>query len=142
MKKLMFISAMSFFTMSFLASCENKNPENVNDNDRDTVVPMIDETEDTLSASAIEAKPELENTDLVASGTYSGTAKQVDAAEKEIYVETNDGKTLELYLTDATEITKNGQASTFDNLKEGGKVEVTVENKGNKLEPKVVKIME
>ncbi|SMC81553.1 hypothetical protein [Moheibacter sediminis] len=142
MKKLMLLSVMSVLTMSFLTSCDNKNPNNVNDSDMDTIVPMVDETEDTLATSGMETKPELENTDLVASGTYTGTAKQVDAAEKEIYVETGDGKTLELYLTEETKITKNGQSSTFDNLKEGGKVEVMVENKGDKLDPKSVNIME
>lgn len=143
MKKLMLLSVMSVLTMSFLVSCDNKkNPNNVNDSDMDTIVPMVDETEDTLTTTGMETKPELENTDLVASGTYTGTAKQVDAAEKEIYVETADGKTLELYLKDDTKITRNGQSSSFDNLKEGGKVEVTVENKGDKLEPKSVNIVE
>lgn len=141
MKKLILLSVMSVLTMSFLTSCDNKNPNNANDSDMDTIVPMVDETEDTLTTD-MDAMPELENTDLVATGTYTGTAKQVDTAEKEIYVETADGKTLELYLTDATKITKNGQPSTFNDLKEGGKVEVMVENKGDKLEPKDVKILD
>lgn len=139
MKNLMLLSVMSVLTMSFLTSCDNKNPNNSNDSDMDTIVPMVDEAEDTLTTEVERA--ELENTDLVATGTYSGTAKQVDMAEKEIYVETADGKILELYLKDETKITKNGQASTFDDLKEGGKIEVTVENKGDKLEPKSVNIM-
>ena len=95
MKKLILLSVMSVLTMSFLTSCDNKNPNNANDSDMDTIVPMVDETEDTLTTSDMNAKPELENTNLVATGTYTGTAKQVDTAEKEIYVETADGKTLE-----------------------------------------------
>lgn len=85
---------------------------------------------------------EIENTDLVPSGTYTGTAKEVDPEEKEIYVETEDGKTLELYFTDQTELTRNGEAVSFDALEEGGKVEVTVEKKGKRLDPVSVKIME
>lgn len=142
MKKLMLLSFMFVITMSFLTSCDNKNPDNVNDSDMDTIVPMVDEAEDTLITTDMDERPELENTDLVASGTYSGTAKQVDDAEKEIYVETVDGKILELYLEDDTKIIKNGQDATFTDLKEGGKVEVTVKNKGDKLEPTSVNIME
>lgn len=142
MKKLMLLSFMFVITMSFLTSCDNKNPDNVNDSDMDTIVPMVDEAEDTLITTDMDERPELENTDLVASGTYSGTAKQVDDAEKEIYVETVDGKILELYLEDDTKIIKNGQDATFADLKEGGKVEVTVKNKGDKLEPISVNIME
>lgn len=138
MKKLLLLSGISILATSFIA-CDNKRPENVNDSDMDTIVPMIDESEDTLSTMA---QPELENTTLVASGTYTGTAKQVDSAEKEIYVETEDGKLLELYLQESTKINKNGQAATFDDLKQGGKVEVTVENKGDKMEPLTVNIMD
>ena len=85
---------------------------------------------------------EIENTDLVPSGTYMGIAKEVDPEEKEIYVETEDGKTLELYFTDQTQVTKNGQTATFDDLVEDGKVEVTIEKKGKRLEPMEVKIIE
>ncbi|WP_144280864.1 hypothetical protein [Chryseobacterium echinoideorum] len=85
---------------------------------------------------------EIENTDVVPSGKYTGTAKEVDAEEKEIYVETADGKILELYLKDYTAITKNGQPAMFSDLKQGGKVEVTVEKMGNKLDPKAVNILE
>ena len=85
---------------------------------------------------------EIENTDLVPSGTYTGTATEVDAEEKEIYVETEDGKTLELYFTDQTELTQNGESVAFDALSEGAQVEITVEKKGKRLEPVSVKIME
>lgn len=85
---------------------------------------------------------ETENTDIVESGTYTGTADKVDADEKEIYVKTEDGKTLELYFTEGTTVTQNGQAATFDALKQGQKVEVTIEKKGNRLEPIAVTILE
>jgi|SRR5690606_7542877 len=142
MKKLMLISTMSLLTMSFLTSCDNKNQENLNDTDMgmDSTPVIMDEPVDTMETSM--AQPELENTDMVASGTYTGTAKQVDAAEREIYVETSDGKTLELYFNDATKIMKNGGNATFDDLKQGGKVEVTVENNGQSLTPVSVNIME
>ncbi len=85
---------------------------------------------------------EIENTDIVPSGTYKGVAKEVDADEKEIYVETSDGKILELYLKENTKLTKNGQPAVFGDLKQGGQVEVTVEKVGNKLDPKAVNILE
>lgn len=85
---------------------------------------------------------EVKNTDIVPSGTYTGTADKVDADEREIYVKTNDGKTLELYFTDQTQLMQNGQTASFDALKEGQNLEVTVEKKGNRLEPMTVNIME
>ncbi len=85
---------------------------------------------------------EMENTDIVESGTYTGTADRVDADEKEIYVKTNDGKMLELYFTDQTQLTQNGQQASFDALKQGQKVEVQLEKKGQRLEPITVKILE
>lgn len=129
MKKLMLISAVSFLTLSFLTSCETKKEEAVVTSEGD-VVTMDD------------SSTEMENTDVVPSGTYTGTAKKVDPEEKEIYVETQDGKILELYFTDTTSLTKNGETVMFDQLKQGGKVEVTVEKKGNRLEPMEVKIMD
>ncbi|KAA5531642.1 hypothetical protein [Paenimyroides baculatum] len=84
---------------------------------------------------------EIENTDLVASGTYMGTAKEVDPEEQEIYVETADGKILELYFNESTKLTKAGKDVTFGELKKGNSLEVTVENNGNSLKPIEVKIL-
>lgn len=139
----MLLSAMSVMTISFLASCENKKDgiDTDMDTDMDTITPVVEEPIDTMTTADMSSQ-EVEHTDVVPSGTYMGTAMRVDSAEKEIYVETADGKILELYFTDATALTKNGQTVTFDNLKQGGKVEVTIETKGNRLEPKEVKIME
>lgn len=85
---------------------------------------------------------EMENTDMVESGTYTVTADRVDPEEKEIYVETQEGKMLELYFTDQTNLTKNGQSVSFDALQQGQQLEVQVEKKGQHLEPIAVRILE
>ncbi len=85
---------------------------------------------------------EIEKTDVVPSGTYKGTAYKVDPQEKEIYVKTNDGKILELYLKEKTELMKDGKNVEFGALKEGQNLEVKVEKEGNRLKPLEVKIME
>ncbi|MDT0295442.1 hypothetical protein ACFQ3R_02965 [Mesonia ostreae] len=83
-----------------------------------------------------------ESTDVVESGTYQGKVKEVEVEKTEIYVTTDDNKTLELYFTEATKLTKNGETVDFSMLKENQKVEVTVEKTGNRLDPISVKIME
>lgn len=85
---------------------------------------------------------ENKDTDLVPTGTYMGVAETVEPGEKEIYVRTADDKLLELYFTDTTELTKNGEVVEFSALSEGVSVEVQVEKKGKKLDPIAVKIME
>jgi len=57
-------------------------------------------------------------------------------------VRTSDDKLLELYFTDNTALTKNGETVEFGALSEGVSVEVQVEKKGKKLDPIAVKIME
>ena len=84
---------------------------------------------------------EMPNTSVVPSGTYTVTAERVDAKEKEIYAKTKDGKILELYLEDSTKLTQDGKPVQFDALKKGQQLEVKVEKKGDKLEPKAVKIV-
>ncbi len=81
-----------------------------------------------------------ENTDVVESGTYNGTVDKVEADKTEIYVKTDDNKRLELYFTEETELTRNGMEADFSELKEGSKVEVTVEKVGKRLDPIAVKI--
>ena len=49
-----------------------------------------------------------ESTDVVESGTYQGTIKEVEADKTEIYVTTDDNKTLELYFTETTSLTRDG----------------------------------
>lgn len=79
---------------------------------------------------------------MVDSGTYSGKIKKVEAEKTEIYVTLDDGKTLELYFTDETSLTQNGQDVDFSTLKKDQKVEVTVEKVGKRLDPVSVKIRE
>lgn len=83
-----------------------------------------------------------EKTDVVNSGTYQGTVEEVEADKTEIYVKTGDGKLLELYFTESTTLTRNGQAVEFSQLAEGQKVEVEVKTEGKRLDPVSVKILE
>ena len=83
-----------------------------------------------------------EKTDVVESGTYQGTIKEVEPEKTEIYVETADGKTLELYCTDTTTLTRDGNTVEFSELEEGQNVEVQVEKTGKRLDPISVIILE
>jgi hypothetical protein len=83
-----------------------------------------------------------EKTDVVESGTYQGTISEVEAEKDEIYVKTADNQTLELYFTETTSLTRNGEEVDFSNLKEGQRVEVEVEKVGQRLDPISVRILE
>lgn len=83
-----------------------------------------------------------ESTDVVESGTYQGTIKEVEPSKTEIYVETDDNKTLELYFSDNTELTRNGSTVDFSTLEEGMRVEVDVEKEGKRLNPLAVRVLE
>ena len=83
-----------------------------------------------------------EKTDVVDSGVYQGTVEEVEADKTEIYVKTPDGKLLELYFTETTSLTKNGETVAFDQLAEGQKVEVEVKKDGKRLDTVSVKILE
>lgn len=83
-----------------------------------------------------------QGTDVVESGTYQGTVDKVEADKSEIYVKTDDNKRLELYFTESTTLTKNGETVPFDQLQEGGKVEVEVEKVGQRLDPIAVRILQ
>lgn len=83
-----------------------------------------------------------ENTDVVDSGTYQGTVKEVEASKTEIYVETEEGQTLELYFTEQTDLTRNGSTINFSELEEGQNVEVEVEKVGKRLDPISVEILD
>ena len=83
-----------------------------------------------------------ESTEVVPSGTYEGTITEVNAEEMEIYVETEDGKELELYFTEETELLKDGSMVDFEALEQGQQVEVTVEKVGKRLDPVKVVILE
>jgi hypothetical protein len=83
-----------------------------------------------------------QSTDVVDSGTYQGTISEVEPEKTEIYVKTGDGKTLELYFTDQTTLTKDGVDAEFSQLEEGQTVEVEVEKVGKRLDPIAVRIIE
>lgn len=83
-----------------------------------------------------------EGTDVVESGTYQGTIKEVEPSKTEIYVETDDNQTLELYFSDNTELTRDGSTVDFATLKEGMRVEVDVEKEGKRLNPLAVRVLE
>ena len=83
-----------------------------------------------------------ENTDVVESGTYQGTIEEVEPSKTEIYVKTEDDKTLELYFTDQTELTQNGAPVEFTVLEEGMRVEVEVVKEGKRLDPIAVRVLE
>lgn len=82
-----------------------------------------------------------EKTDVVDSGTYRGTVDKVEPSKTEIYVKTTDDKTLELYFTETTTLTRNGQTVEFSELKKGQQVEVDVEKSGKRLDPIAVRIL-
>ena len=79
---------------------------------------------------------------VVDSGTYQGTIAEVNADEQEIYVELADGKTIELYFTEETTLTRDGEDVPFAQLKTGQRVSVEVERVGNRLDPVAVEIIE
>ena len=81
-------------------------------------------------------------TDVVESGTYTGTIDELNPEETEIYVETEDGKRLELYFTDTTTLTQGGQPVPFSTLQTGQQVQVEVEKVGQRLDPISVQILQ
>ncbi len=83
-----------------------------------------------------------EGTNVVDSGTYTGTVDEVVPEESEIYVRTEEGKKLELYFIEKTVLTHQGDTVDFSALKKGQRVEVTVEKVGKQLDPLNVRILE
>lgn len=77
----------------------------------------------------------------VPSGTYTGTIAEVNADETEIYVDTPDQGTLELYFTERTTLMQEGQTVEFAALKQGQTVRVEVENVEGRLDPVSVTIV-
>ena len=95
-----------------------------------------------LHAEDKKKSPEIGEADIIDSGTYKGKTQKVVPSEKEIYVKTDDGKIIELYLKPETSLTKGDKKVEFDALKEGQNVEVKVEATGGKLKPIAVKILD
>lgn len=75
------------------------------------------------------------DTSVVESGTYTGTIEEVNAEETEIYVTLDSGETIELYFTDETTLSQNGEEVPFSTIEVGDSVEVTVEKTGQRLDP-------
>lgn len=73
--------------------------------------------------------------------THEGTIKEVNADEREIYVDAN-GQELELYFIEQTKLTRNGEPAEFSTLEKGQKVRVEVRQVGKRLDPLTVQILE
>ncbi len=73
--------------------------------------------------------------------TIEGTIDKVVPAKREIYV-LADGKKHELYFSDKTELVKGGQPVAFEFLKTKGKVKVTADKVGKRLDPVKVELVD
>lgn len=139
MKKYILNFAVGALAIAAVVSCKNEAENEVEQ------VPQADivETSENISSQELagEETKELENTQMVPTGTYTGEAIIVDAEQKEIYVRLNDTTTIELYFSNETQIMRNGEQVQFDALQQGQTVEVDLEKSGESLKPKTVKIM-
>ncbi len=151
MKRSIMILAVSSMIFSSVISCkdaEENNDEVLEMTDENAMGDMenmenmegMDHDMNSLDTTMTGNK-ELENTDLVESGTYTGTATIVDSEQKEVYVQLNDTTIIELYFSNDTQIMRDGQPVAFDALKQGQKVEVEVERSGESLKPMRVSIV-
>ena len=146
MKRSIMILAVSSMIFSSVVSCKDAEEKD------DDVMEMTEENgmgdmeemnnQDMHSMdTTMTSNTELENTSLVPSGTYTGTAVIVDSDQKEVYLKLNDTTTIELYFSNDTKIMQDGKNVTFDALKKGQKVEVEVERSGESLKPMKVSIV-
>lgn len=135
MKKYFLAFAASSMIFTSVISCKDGGEQEANE------IEPINEVEQTHQNVTQETK-ELENTQTVPSGTYTGQAIVVDSQQNEIYVRLNDTTTIELYFSNDTQIMRNGEQVQFDALQEGQTLEVEVEKSGESLKPKTVRIME
>lgn len=83
-----------------------------------------------------------EETTVVESGTYEGTISEVNADEREIYVDVPQTGTLELYFTDTTRVFQDTAEVSFEALETDQQVSVEVEKVGQRLDPITVRIQE
>lgn len=142
MKRSIMILAVSSMIFSTAISCKNAE-ENNSETIEMTGEATMNEMDDSMSEmdTTMSNDKELEDTDLVESGTYTGTALVVDAEQNEVYVQLNDTTTIELYFSNETQIMRDGQTVAFDALQKGQKIEVEVERSGESLKPLKVSIM-
>lgn len=82
-----------------------------------------------------------EQTTVVDSGTYEGTISEVNADEREIYVDVPNTGTLELYFTDTTRVMQDTAQVPFDALQTNQRVSVEVNKVGKRLDPETVTIL-
>ncbi|WP_246054254.1 MULTISPECIES: hypothetical protein [Antarcticibacterium] len=130
MKRTILLFSAAFIFLTGLQSCKDENRDSRSlDNDATEKVMGDRETK------------ELEDTDVVASGTYTGTARIVDREQNEIYLDLDDNRTLELYTSNDTQFMRNGEQVDFDALQQGQRLEVEVEREGESLKPKMVRIL-
>ena len=94
-----------------------------------------------LFATLLLAASACTSTDVVESGTYEGTITEINADEVEIYVKTDDGKTLELYFTESTTVQRDTLQASFEDLREDQRVRVEVSTVGRRLDPVSVEIL-
>ena len=95
MKKYILNFAVGILTLSAVVSCKNEGEQVVEE-----VPPQADivKTSENISGQEVSDREtkELENTQTVPSGTYTGQAIVVDSEQNEIYVRLNDTATIEL----------------------------------------------
>lgn len=77
----------------------------------------------------------------VDSGSYTGTISEVNADEQKITVAVPDSGTLDLSFSDSTEVVKNFMSMPFDSLRTDREVRVEVEKVGDRLDPKIVHLL-
>ncbi len=82
------------------------------------------------------------DTDVVETGTYQGTIDTLKPDEKEIYVNLDNGKRIELYFTEETQMMQDTTEVEFSALSKDQRVEVEVEKVGKRLDPVMVKILD
>lgn len=77
---------------------------------------------------------------LAAPVTFEGTVHKVVPAKKEIYV-MSEGKKIELYFTETTELTTAGAKAEFAALAKDQKVKVEADKVGKRYTPLKVEIL-
>lgn len=137
MKKSIFIFATAAMIFTSIISCKDAEEKEADEFLETNEVEAVSE-----NAISENSSKELEETDLVPSGSYTGKAIVVDAQQKELYVKLNDTTTIELYFNNETVVLRDGQQVGFDALQEGQTVEVEVERSGESLNPQTVRILE
>lgn len=133
----LFAAGFSLFSLTVACNDSSRNTEGTTN-----AVETTTDTGSEMTTMEHEDSKELENTDVVESGTYTGTAEVVDDAQKEIYVKLDDNRTIELYFSNDTELMQNGESVAFDALEKGQRLEVQVEKVNEQLNPQKVTILQ